>query len=564
MEVNVKICLSSDPHVLSMLDEYRAAWFPLFEQCIRRQLLWVARSRPDDVEAHQTIDAFPWTSDGFSSMWYNYDLSPWIQVTVTTLDRDGLLDAAALEDAAEARRIVADRVLLQIEYVPDMTVKEACLVLSCLLQYSPEDASTPIHLYSLRRLILPEITKELVRASSMDFEPKHFEDMMQEWLLMPRMAYGCNAGCPEDELHGCTHRADVSARLVHDFSAPYHGRSAGCILSSAKGAGKSVFALDFLAVLRSVAPWMVNVVKRRSGHVIDHDLAQLRRQREREQLQAEQMPDLNLGDTAWGSATAAAQRQRRRSSSQSSTEEFMDREEYFEGGNFVDEPLSPKPGAPPRPPGDANTMVDLFKLLKSHAEPGKLVITFIDNIDHFTLGKTSKRLLTQMGIEVSNATFEFFLVTAGSASVLPAYDSNDYNKNLLYMPNFRTIKLFDMPLPRAFNFVRHNVEYPAEMSFSKDVVEAVAACARRPLSVDERGRRRLEHMFHNMKASDLKKVSLQVALRLGRYFQRHPEDMHEQQGVDYCQVLDDVLNSTDFLTGLAPDVVAAVEVCYLL
>lgn len=552
MDFRLTLRLSNDHSVVSMLEENREVWFGLFKSFVRRQIqIYVEEKREEedhpDAELFTEqlpINAFPLTPDG-SSLWERQDLAPWLQVVP--------LPAAESEtDIGEEDRLVR-QVQIDLQLDPEISMRNTCMVLSCLLQYSPEELDTPYHLYTLRRLILKEIVTELQLNASVEFDRTHWDDLMQEWLLMPRNAYHCHQGASAQDEECWSSRTTAGAEhIVHDFGAPYHGRSAGILLTSAKGSGKSVFALDCIATLRKVAPWMVTIVKR-SGHVIDH----VRRESIRQRRESAAVTEFRLGASALGGEETPT------TATTTVEDEWEEREEYFEGGNFIDEPTSPSLESAPRPPGDANTLSEFFKMLKSHSQPGRMVVTFIDNIDHFAAGKVAKRLLSQLGIEICNATFEFFMITAGSSSILPTYDSNDYNKNLLELRHFRSIKLYDLPLARAFDFIKRYVENPPSLTFSQEVMEAVAACARRPLTISAEKRRQLEHYLHNMKTSDLKKVSLQVSLRLAKYFQRNTQEIDDMRNIDYCSVLEQVLNSTNFLTGLAPEVVSSLEVSSL-
>lgn len=67
--------------------------------------------------------------------------------------------------------------------------------------------------------------------------------------------------------------------------------------------------------------------------------------------------------------------------------------EFFDGGNFHADVAAANSG---------HTLSAFFEYMRGAARPGKMVLTFVDDVDIIVLGKESAEMLDQFAIEVNN------------------------------------------------------------------------------------------------------------------------------------------------------------------
>ena len=415
----------------------------------------------------------------------------------------------------------------------------ACMILSCLLQYTPElfGILSPYCFTVLRRYIFPEVIS-MVHHGAIDLISDsgiaiHEVDEVPEHHKGFRSFVEFDRG----KLESCFDEWLSVGGLKRDKSSPsnpghFHrdGRSAGIIVSGARGVGKTMFCRALIRCLVDMAPWTVTVLyrQREVGTFYDgvYFLDELSTAAENHLLQVH---PLSLGSQYASEAS----------------------------------------------PRGIRRIIKLFRDFKEVAEPGKIVITLIDNMDNITKTLQAHSVFTQLRTEAENAGFEFFILGTNNSAALPNFDSIDSTRNLFRVNNFRTMKVYSMPLHRAFDFLLRHVQHPPRLAFPKSVLDEVRRCGN-SLTASRHSNiwTPFELRMHNLNISDMRKISLHVNLDLAqRIMQRQqsralpsigggsesetplaPLSNTECQRMLYAS-LERVFNATPTLTGLSPNAV---------
>ena len=203
--------------------------------------------------------------------------------------------------------------------------------------------------------------------------------------------------------------------------------------------------------------------------------------------------------------------------------------------------------------------------MRHKSRPGKIVFTFIDNMDVIALAKNSKRIMEQVAFEVNHANFEFFIFATSSSRNIPSFDCVDSSQSTRAVQYFRTVKLFDVSLDRAYDILVDHIRHAPALAYSERIMTAIRQCgelAAQGQTSSPENKKRLQLLLHNMHISDLKKTALQVCLHLARhleYNERHHQDVDPgtDEGLTLEEALEHVLSEGPVLASLSPDVVSA-------
>ena len=436
--------------------------------------------------------------------------------------------------------------------VGTLSMTTTTLVLSCLLQYTPElyGVASPHCFTVLRRYIIPEIVE---RVHQGEFEYSRYQQataaaasgnaagpaFSSEWESFVEFDRGMLRNCLEEWLSvGGVELEEVDGSLTSARQFHRDGRAAGLILLGAPSVGKTMFCRDLLRCLETMAPWMISIVYRG-------------------------------GDSNQGGGS--------RTTSKSDPRLFFDGAHFLEDLS-IDAELS-EPAHMPLTVGPYRTveasprgvqrMMELFRSFEAASQPGKIVLTVIDNLDALARSVQAQSIFTQMRAEMENAGFEFFILGTGSDPSVPSFDSQDSSKNQFRVSNFRTLKVYNMDLHRAFEFVLRQVRYPPSIAYPKYLLRHMRRCAiewTRARHEPEWAaiREGYERRLHNMNIADLKKLGLHLCLDLGRTLSRFhttdPTVLARESAEFFRHVLHEslerVLNSCSTISGLSPAVVA--------
>lgn len=166
---------------------------------------------------------------------------------------------------------------------------------------------------------------------------------------------------------------------------------------------------------------------------------------------------------------------------------------------------------------------------------------------------------------MENANFEFFILGTSSDATLPSFDSIDSSKNQLRVINFRTLKIYNMPLKRAYEFVMRFVRFAPALAYPEKVMKMVRRCAietiRNP-PMDPTFRKDYERRLHAMLIFDLRKLSLHLCVDLAKTISRMAaadpavlvcNDSHFFTSL-MVQSMERVFNNSSTISGLTPPV----------
>lgn len=541
-----KICRNDDTSKL--IFEHKNEWRHAFRVFVERNWKitlekWMSRTGENQPVIAIDQPVMNFILDGRSSgnhRWHGQDLSEFIEIRprfhrstdnfmTTTSPLEWIINEIdVFVEEVDLRVFTAKAFDSQLEDVfegslmrdrDELSIATSCMVLSCLLQYTPElfGITSPHCFTVLRRYIIPYIlstmyhgqANELKNAqdaqesfetisSFVDFDRGKLENCLEEWLSVEGLKREDSIGLNR----GFFHR---------------DGRSTGLILTGGKGVGKTMFCRALMKYLAEIAPWAVTLLYRKQDTGTFYDGTYF------------------LDEV-----------------STSSDNHLLQHHPLALGMQYASE-------ASPR---GLRRIIKLFRDFKDASEPGKIMITLIDNIDSLTRSLQAHSVFTQLRAEAENAGFEFFILGTASSAALPTFDSVESTKNQFRVNNFRTMKIYSTPLKQCFDFILKYVENTPRLAFPEKVLDELRKCGKSALNNRSDSRwLSLESRMHNFLISDLRKISLHICIDLAsRIMQQQHIGSEIQLSQSFRQDLltqsvEKVLNYVPTLTGLSPNAV---------
>lgn len=492
VDLQVNILCNGSLAVRELIQEHLDLWSDSIETFVRRQFFLV----PLSLALEHPIQEFPLTLTG-DREWYQSDLQETISILPTAVEPPGatVVSRATLVQNVDVQFLFAN--LEDNENDGDLiTIADTCMTLSCLLQLAPAMNGSPYHLFALRRLILPVLLEDIVDNACLEFDVSHLEMTMQEWLTMP--------------VGPSFREVETAADRITDSHGMYLGRTRGCIFVGARSVGKSYFCHEIINSMIRVCPWMVQVVyfsASSSGPTspVTHD-----RHRHHSFGASKKVADgVDCTVPFFSSANVEPPTQ-----SHIATQNYDDRE-YFDAAQFLG--VSGSIGGPAVTANSVKVSIQsFFHAVQRASRPGKIVVTFIDNIDLLAATSSSQQPLNEFLLEIFRTESEFFLLGTACTMSIPTFDCIESAREEQIWPHFRTIKVFDLSLEAAYSTIVKKVMDVDSSSLCSSTLERVRHVAQLEMeSPTNKFRKELELQLHGIQIAELNQLAMELCIRLG-------------------------------------------------